>query len=94
MPTTAEIVRTHIGFLNNVSGIREPAFKVINAVQDHNPVHQVMAIATALDAVAAAIGVSPHELLQKVERARRHIDGPFQTHYQAIVAYAKGELLS
>jgi hypothetical protein len=93
MPT-ADVIRSQIGFFNSVSGIRQPAFAVINAVQDAAPADQILAVATALTAMATAIGLDPHDLIQKIDRARRHIDGPFQTHFKAIEAYAKGELTS
>lgn len=88
---TKRTVRERIGFFNDAAPLRVPAFKVINLVQDEDPAVQILATATALTALCEAVGVDPHDLLQKIDRAKRHIDGPFSSHYRAIVEYAKGE---
>lgn len=86
-----QTVKDRIGFFNDASGLRVPAFKVINLVQDEDPATQILSIATALVALSEAIGADPHDLIQKIGRAKQHIDTPFSHEYRAIGAYAKGE---
>ena len=87
-----EAIRTRIGFFNDAAPLREPAFRVINLIQDEQADVQILALATSLYAVCDALQLDPHDLLQKVDRARHHIDGPFQSHFKAIREYAQGEL--
>lgn len=72
--------------------LREPAVKVLNVLQDAQPEHQLLALATTLAALSDGLGVNPHDLLTRIDRAKRHIDAPFANQYRAIVAYAQGEL--
>lgn len=88
-----QTVKDRIGFFHDATGLRVPAFKVINLVQDEDPANQILATATALVALAEAIGVDPHDLIQKIQRAKHHIDSPFSNEYRAIGAYAQGEFL-
>ena len=92
MKTPYSVIKDRIGFFHNAAALRVPAFKVINIVQDEeDPSTQILATAAALVAMSEAIGLDPHDLIQKIHRARNHIDGPFSTEYRAMVEYAKGE---
>ena len=88
-----QTVKDRIGFFHDATGLRTPAFKVINLVQDEDPANQILATATALVALCEAIGADPHDLISKINRAKHHIDGPFSTQYRAIVEYARGEFV-
>lgn len=87
-----EAIRTRIGYFHDAAPLRVPAFKVIDQVQTEDADVQLLGVATALYAMCEALGLDPHDLLQKIARAKNHIDGPFTTHYAAIREYAKGEL--
>jgi hypothetical protein len=87
----ASTVRDRLGFFNNAAQLRKPAFQIISKIQDNDPADQILATATALVAMCEAIQADPHDVVMKINRAKRHIDGPFSTQYRAIVEYAKGE---
>jgi len=93
MKYPSSTVKDRVGFFNDASSLRAPAFKIINLIQEEDPANQILATATALVALAEAINVDPHDLISKINRAKRHIDSPFSTEYRAIGAYAKGEFL-
>lgn len=88
---TKRTVRDRLGFFHDATRLRKPAFAIISTIQEADPADQILATACALTAMCEAIGHDPHDVVTKIDRAKHHIDGPFATHYQAIVEYAKGE---
>ena len=71
--------------------IREPAFRVIDAIQQEPAGRQIEAVFAAAVILARSVGLDPHEL---VVRARRQVpDVEFgESAASAISDYGKGEL--
>ena len=84
-------VRDRIDLFSNASQLRKPAFKIISQIQEEDPAIQILSAASALSAMCEAIGYNPHDVVSRINRAKRHIDAPFSNEYQAMVEYAKGE---
>ncbi|MEM7200287.1 MAG: hypothetical protein AAF628_08490 [Planctomycetota bacterium] len=90
---TASAIRDQIALFGRAGQLREPAFKAASAIQDERPHIQILALATALAAECDAIQMNPHDVVQMVERAKQHIDGPFSTQYRALIEYFQGEFV-
>lgn len=86
-------IRDQLSFLSNAAGLRAPLVKTVSAVQDYEPHLQLLGIAATLVCLADAIGINPHDLISRAQRAAADIDGPFANQWQAMRDYARGELL-
>jgi hypothetical protein len=78
---------------SSVAALREPAFRVINRMEDLAPDVQVNALFLAAVVVAEALGLDIHEEVARAGRKVAAAEGPFTAHVQALRDYAKGELL-
>jgi len=87
-PSIADRVRTE----STVAVLREPAFTLLSRIQDLNPSDQVRAQFLVACVIAEAIGLNPHEEIERAVRIMRPAEGPHTVHVQAIRAYAEGEL--
>lgn len=85
---TADRVRT----ASTVGALREPAFRIINRMQDVNPSDQYRALALAFLACTEALRLDPHMEVLRAARLMADAEGPFTSHVQAIRDYAAGEL--
>lgn len=86
-------IRDGVSFFSSPAALRAPMVKAISAVQDAKPEEQILSLAAALVCLADAVGLNPHEIINRVYRAATDIDGPFAVHWQAMREYARGELL-
>lgn len=78
---------------SSVSQLRQPVIRLADRMQDLPPHIQFNALMLAAVVSAQALGLDPHE---ELERARRKVDqaeGPFTTQVQALRDYVRGELL-
>lgn len=78
---------------SSVSDLREPAFRIIDRMQDLDPSTQVRALALAFTVVASEIGIPAFDLVQMSERMMSQAEGPHTIYVQAIRDYARTELL-
>jgi len=91
---TPAAVRDALSFDGNPGPIRHAMMRVVSANQDERPHVQLLAAAAALVVMAESIGSDPVDIIQRVRRMKRDIDGPFSKQWQGLEAYARGELLS
>ncbi|MFN3558934.1 MAG: hypothetical protein ACK4UQ_06565 [Brevundimonas sp.] len=88
MSFVAQCVRTD----HNFKDLRDPAYQVIQRIQDVRPSDQIRAVFLAAVVMAQAVGLNPHE---EVERARATLPYAWGEHgYQlaAIDDYTRNEL--
>jgi hypothetical protein len=88
LPGIADRVRT----ASSVSDLRQPAFLLMDRLQDVNPSDQVRALALAFVTVSQALRLDPHEEVLRAVRMMRQAEGPFTSLVQAIRDYAVAEL--
>lgn len=85
-------VRDGVSFSTTPAAIRKPAFRVIDRMQASKPHEQIVGTAVALLAMAEAIGLNAHELIDRASRMMSAVDGPFTGQIRAIRDYAKHEI--
>ena len=76
----------------SVIALREPAFKLLDRLQDVDPAQQTSALFLTAAVVAEALRLDAHEELARARRMIRNAEGPFTSHVQAIRDYAANEL--
>lgn len=86
---TADAVRWSTSRLDK---LRVAAFQVINRLQDMEPHEQVAGTYLAAVAMADAVGLDPHEEIERARRCMNHAEGPFTHQVQAVRDYARNEL--
>jgi len=77
----------------SIASIREPAFKVVHALQRERPSVQIEAAFLAAAIMAQAAGLDPHELIERANRQIPDADAAYTTHAGAIREYTRGELI-
>ncbi|QOC54166.1 hypothetical protein [Caulobacter vibrioides] len=77
---------------SSVAELREPAFRIIDRMQDIDPSAQVRALMLAATVTCEALRLDPHEEIERARRMMAQAEGPFTYHVQAIRSYAEGEL--
>ncbi len=87
-PSIRDRVRTE----STVAVLREPAFMLLSRIQDLNPSDQIRALFLTACVVAEAVGLDPHEEVERAKRIMRPAEAPYTAHVQAIRAYAENEL--
>jgi hypothetical protein len=90
---SAHTVRDELTFFSNPALVRKPAFNVIDRMDGVTPGAALLGTAVALVAQCEAIGLSPHELIQRAGNVMNHADGAFTYHVKAIRDYARNEIL-
>lgn len=86
-------IQDRVRHASTVAELREPAFRIADRMQDLEPAVQYRALILAALVATQALGLDPHE---EIERARRMVtaaEGPFTSHVQALRDYVRGELL-
>lgn len=71
---------------------RGPMVSVISSVQREHPRDQLYGVAAALLAMCEGIGLEPHDVLTRIEAARRDVEG-LASQWPAMVAYARNEMV-
>lgn len=90
----AHTLRDRVVYRTAVAPLREPTFRIAHRMQDVDPADQFSALMLAAVVACQAVGLDPHE---ELERSRRMVDaaeGPFTDQVQALRDYVKGELLT
>lgn len=82
-----------IRFFSEHSRLRKPLVKIVSALQNYKPEERVMAPALTFSCMCDALGLDPFEVLVKVRRMTKAVDGPFTKQYAAMTDYVKGEIL-
>lgn len=77
---------------SDVSALREPAFRVITRMEDVPPHLQFNALMLTAAVAAQALGLDPHDELQRAINKIGPAEAPYTTHVQAIRDYVSGEL--
>ena len=88
----ARVIAERARWSSDVSALREPAFAVIHRMEGVHPHLQFNALMLAARAAAEALGLDPHEEIEKAGRMMAAAEGPYTTHVQAIRDYVRGEL--
>ncbi|RVU03579.1 class I SAM-dependent methyltransferase [Novosphingobium umbonatum] len=78
---------------STVAGLREPAFRICDRMQDIHPSDQVRALFLAAAVTAEAVGVDPHDEIERARRMCAQAEGPHTYHVQAIRDYAAEEIV-
>lgn len=89
---SAASVRDAISFMTNAVAVRTQLPKVFVALDHEPPAIQVMTLASAVVLAADALGINPHELIQRVRRMQHDMDTPFAHQWDAMRSYVKEEL--
>ncbi len=77
---------------SSVSDLREPTFRMAVRMADLEPHVQFNALMLAAVVSAQALGLNPHEEIERAVRKVASAEGPFTTHVQALRDYVRGEL--
>lgn len=77
---------------SSVAVLREPAFRVITRMDDIEPHLQFNALMLTAVVASEALGLDPHEELERARRKVETAEGPYTQHVQAIRDYVRGEL--
>lgn len=85
-------IRSAIAWSSSPQPIREPAFRVVDALQFYPAGVQMDALASLFVAMAEVIGLDAHEMVARAKRQLPDLEGPFTEQLQAARDYAKGEL--
>jgi hypothetical protein len=72
--------------------LREPSFRIVDALQFSDPAVQLDALFVSAVAMATVVGLDPHEMVTRAKRLLPSVDGPFSDQVSAMTDYAKGEL--
>ena len=86
--TIADRVRTD----STVAVLREPAFAVISRLESVDPSDQIRAAFLSAVVMAEAVGLDPHEEVQRAKRIMAPAEADYTYHVQAIRDYAANEL--
>jgi hypothetical protein len=87
-----DTIRLSISAAYAPARFREPAFRVLDALQQSPPAIQLDALFLTAVAMAMTVGIDPHEMVARAKRMIPDVDGPFSSQLAAITDYAKGEL--
>lgn len=85
-------IRDRIAFRSSLQPLKEPAFGVINALQNYDASLQIEALALTLTLLAQSAGLEPHELVSRAKRQAADADSVRNPLIEAIRDYAAGEL--
>lgn len=89
---TAETVRDRLTWQAlDPSRLRQAVYRIITRTQD-DPAMQVAGMAISLVAVAKALNINMRTLIEQAERLGHDLDGPFQSTFRALEAYAINEI--
>lgn len=87
-----EAIRLSVSAAYAPARFREPAFRVLDAIQQAPPAVQLDALFLTAVAMAVTVGIDPHEMVTRAKRMIPDVDGPFSSQLAAITDYASGEL--
>jgi hypothetical protein len=87
-----DTIRLRISAASSPAKFREPAFRVLDALQFSPPEVQLDALFLTAVAMSLTIGLDPHEMVTRAKRILPDADGPFTDQFAAMTDYAKGEL--
>lgn len=85
-------LRDRIQWFSQVEALRTPMVSVVDVVQDLPGHWQVLTTGLTFYILCKGAGVEPIEVLRLMERFEKDVDAPFANQFQAMLAYAKGEL--
>ena len=85
-------IRDRLSFATAASKFREPSFRILDALQFHEPAVQLDSLFLTATAMALVVGLDPYEMVARARRILPEADGPFTDQLSAITDYAKGEL--
>lgn len=71
--------------------LREPSFRIVNALQDLDPAIQIEALCLTTVVLCQHIGMDPHELVSRMKRMLSETEHLPNQHLDAVRDYA-GEL--
>lgn len=66
--------------------------KLVDALQSEPPALQILVPALTLHCLCKGTGLNAHEVLQVIERMEGDIDAAYANQFDAMAAYAQGEL--
>ena len=90
---TPATIRSRVMARNSLGPLKDPAFRVIDALQSvSDPSVQLDALALTFALVARGTGIDPHELVSRANRQLLDADTVRNPAIEAIEAYAQGEL--
>lgn len=86
------VVGTRARWQSTVADLREPAFAIAARLDDipHHTRFNALMLAAAVS--AQALGLDPHEELERAVRKIADAEGPFTLHIQALRDFVAGEL--
>jgi hypothetical protein len=91
MKLAPHTIRDRVAFSCRGVTIKEPTFRVINALQDLEPDVQIEALFMAATILSTSIGLDPHDLIVRARRILNETDIFPNAHLDAVRDYA-GEL--
>lgn len=85
-------VRDRVRWFQEPGALRSPVILIINAIQSLPAHFQIMAVAMTFRVMCKGTGLSPQDILNRIDRMESHVDGPFSNQIAAMTEYVKGEL--
>lgn len=85
-------LQDRVSWFTAPSTLRVPMIKIIDVIQSYPGQHQILSSGLAFYALCKGSGLNTHEVLDMLERMEKDIDTPYANQFQAMMAYAKGEL--
>lgn len=84
-------IRDRVAFSSRSVSLKQPTFRVINALQDLEPDVQIEALFMAATVLATSIGLDPHDLIVRARRILTETETFPNGYLDAVRDYA-GEL--
>lgn len=86
-------IRDRVSARSSLVDLKVPSFRVIDALQvTEDRSIQIDAVALTMTLMAQAVGIDPHELVTRANRQIAEASALKNPHFEAISAYAAGEL--
>lgn len=84
-------IRDRVAFSSRSVSLKEPTFRVINALQDLDADVQIEALFMAATMLSTSVGLDPHQLVTRARRIISEAETLPNSHLDAVRDYA-GEL--
>lgn len=87
-----DVIRDRVMARSTLVPLKDPAFRILNSLQECRPDIQLDALALTLAVMSRGAGIDPHDLVTRANRQIVDADRVRSPHLEAIQDYAAGEL--
>lgn len=85
-------IQDRLRFHRDHEAVRLAAFKALSGIQSAPPHVQLDGLFSLATAMAEALRLDPHEMVERARRMFADVEGPYTEQLQAARDYARGEL--